>query len=280
MHMNRRTFLKGLAKATAGSGLVLLAAYEYSAHVELESLGLERVQIPIKNLPSGLDGLRIVQISDLHLYPYTQLELIQEAVTLANALQPDLIVLTGDYVLQRADAIFDLVPVLTSLNARYGVFTILGNHDLWTDERVVTAGLAEARLPLLRNEGLTLAIGKERLFLAGVDDGWSGQPDLQAALAKLPSDVSALLLAHEPDLADVFAPDGRVMLQLSGHSHGGQFRVPGLGAPFLPHLAKKYDQGLFRVGEMWLYTNRGIGVVLPFRINCPPEVTEITLVAR
>jgi uncharacterized protein len=211
---------------------------------------------------------------------YTQLELVQKAVTLANGLQPDLIVLTGDYVLESEESIFELAPALAALNARYGIFTVLGNHDLWTNAKTVRRGLQQAGLPVLINEGVSLSVGPAELYLAGLDDGWSGQPDLKPALAQLPPDTPAILLAHEPDLADTFALDGRISLQLSGHSHGGQVRLPGLGAPVLPYLGQKYDQGLYQVGSMWLYTNRGIGLgPAPIRFNCPPEITEITLVS-
>jgi predicted MPP superfamily phosphohydrolase len=159
-----------------------------------------------------------------------------------------------------------------------GIFTIFGNHDLWTNREAVQAGLAEAGLPLLYNEGISLSVGRGMLYLAGVDDGWSGQPDLEAALANRPKEALTILLAHEPDLADTFSLDGRVSLQLSGHSHGGQVRLPGLGALILPNMGKKYDQGLYKVNQTWLYTNRGIGLTLPIRLNCPPEITEITLV--
>jgi predicted MPP superfamily phosphohydrolase len=282
MKISRRGFLKAAGKLAVGGCVAAaggLAGYQYSLRIETEWLAIEKVQVPLKELKPALEGLKIVQLSDIHLHPFTQIGFVQKAVATANALQPDLMVVTGDYVLQSADSIFELAPVLTSLNARYGVFTILGNHDLWADAEVVRAGLREVGLPVLRNEGLALDIGGEAIYLAGVDDGWSGQPDLNVALVNRPADVPTILLAHEPDLADSFSLDGRVSLQLSGHSHGGQVRLPGIGAPLLPYLGRKYDQGLYKVNGMWLYTNRGIGVIgPPVRFNCRPEVTEMTLV--
>jgi predicted MPP superfamily phosphohydrolase len=279
MKMSRRTFLRTFGKAIAGSSIALAGGYVYSTRIEPGWLTIERVQIPIKKLRSGLEGFKIVQISDIHLHPYIQLEFVQKVVALANELQPDLIVLTGDYVLAAADSIFELAPSLAAFNARYGIFAVLGNHDLWTNAAVVRAGLEQAGIPVLVNDGVTLGIGQETLYLAGLDDGWDGRPDLKAALTRLPSDTPAILLAHEPDLADRVAMDGRISLQLSGHTHGGQIRLPGIGAPILPRLGKKYDQGLYNVGEMWVYTNRGVGMIgPPIRFNCPPEITEITLV--
>ncbi len=279
MKINRRNFLKSLSQAAIGSSIAIVGGYEYGKHVGAKRPVVERVQVPLKGLKPALEAFKIVQLSDFHLYPYTQLDLVKKVVTLANDLKADLIVLTGDYILQTANSIFELAPVLASLNARYGVFTVLGNHDLWAHAETVRAGLQQVGLPILHNEGLSLDVGRDMLYLAGVDDGWAGQPDLNAALAKLPANTPAILLAHEPDLADVFTLDGRVSLQLSGHSHGGQIRLPGIGAPILPYLGQKYDQGLFKVNESWVYTNRGIGVIdAPIRINCPPEITEITLV--
>ncbi len=184
-------------------------------------------------------------------------------------------------MLDEANSIFELAPVLARLNARYGVFSVLGNHDHWKGATVVRRGLEESGLAILNNSGLTLSKGQERLYLAGLDDGWVGRSNLSQALEKQPQGVPTILLMHEPDFADTFSADGRISLQLSAHIHGGQVRLPGIGAPFLPRHGRKYDQGLYRVQDMWLYTNRGIGVTNPpVRFNCRPEVTEIKLVAR
>ncbi|GAB4432002.1 MAG: hypothetical protein Kow0031_13290 [Anaerolineae bacterium] len=240
---------------------------------------VDRVQIPVKNLPAAIEGFTIAVMADFHLYPFTQLELIDRAVAMANALNPDVAVLLGDFVWHEVEAIFDLAPALAGLNPRHGIFTILGNHDIWTDVEVIKTGLAEARLPLLVNQGLSLPVGGSQLYLAGLDDGWSGQPDLPAALDGAPADAPVVLLYHEPDLANDTSLDGRVALQLSGHSHGGQVR-PLLRKPLItPYLSWDYDMGLYQVNDMWLYVNRGLGTTnVPVRINCPPEITEITLI--
>lgn len=277
--MKRRTFLKSLLGLVLGSSAAGAGGALYAYSVETAWLDIERLQLPVKNLGADLEGLKIVQLSDLHLYPHTQLDYIQDVVATARELQPDLVALTGDYVLANAEAIFDLAPALTAINPRYGFFAVLGNHDLWTNERIVQRGLEQAGIRLLKNEGLALGIGRDRLYIAGVDDGWSGRPDLTQAMAQHPGDAPTLLLAHEPDLADRFASDERVSIQLSGHTHGGQVRLPGYGALVLPRLGRKYDLGLYQVGAMWLYTNRGVGVIgPPIRLNCRPELTELTLV--
>lgn len=275
--MTRRRFLRLMAAmagvALSGGALVALADQSQEPVVEY-------LQLPIPGLGAGMDGFRLVQLSDFHLYPFTRLELIRRCVELANGLAADVIVLTGDYVWREVEAIADLAPVLAGLNARHGVFAIVGNHDHWTNVGRVVAGLRAAGLPVLQNAGVTLTQGGAALHLAGLDDGWSGHPDLKAALAGAPPEAPVVLLLHEPDLADRYAGYPRFVLQLSGHSHGGQVRLPGgHGALVLPHLGQRYDMGLYRVGPMWLYTNRGIGCIAePFRFNCAPEITAVTLV--
>ena len=252
----------------------------YSRLLEPRWLSVERVSLTLSNLPTAATGLKIVQMSDFHLHPYTQIDTIREAIAVVNDLRPDLVVLTGDFVLSRADAIFELAPVLAQVNPTHGIYACLGNHDLWTREQVVQQGLKAAGIEVLRNRGVPIGGAADWLYLAGLDDGWSGKPDLAQALSARRGDRPVILLAHEPDQADRIARDGRVALQLSGHSHGGQVRVPGIGALQLPYLGQKYDMGLYHIGDMRLYTNRGPGVIgPPVRFNCRPEITEITLTA-
>ncbi len=264
-----------------GSGAVV-GAYGYGSRIETEWLQTERVTIPVKHLGSSFEGFKIVHLSDFHLYPHTQIEFIERVVAISNSLKPDLIALTGDYVsghkARNSEAIFELAPVLSRLDAKHGVFTVLGNHDHMTSKQVVIAGLKESGLPVLINDGVTLSRGQQVLYLAGLDDGRRGHPDLSKALEKRPGHVPTILLFHEPDFADTYSSNGTISLQLSGHSHGGQIRLPGIGALALPRYGQKYDQGLYRVQDMWLYTTRGIGVTgPPIRLNCRPEITEITL---
>lgn len=278
MKMTRRSFLKTCGQIIAGGGLAVFGGYEYATRLEPEWLVVEHIQVPLRNLKPALEGFKIVHMSDIHLHPHTQIDFVQLAVAMTNDLNPDLIVLTGDYVLQGPDSIFELAPALASLNARHGLFTIFGNHDLWTNREIIHTGLKEARIPILNNRGISLNVGGELIYLAGIDDIWSGRPDMPAALEQAPPNTPIILLAHEPDFADTASLDGRIALQLSGHSHGGQVRLPGIGAPILPPLGRKYDQGLYKINDMWLYTTRGVGLGrIPIRINCPPEIAEITL---
>jgi len=258
-------------------GLAATTGYLYLKN-EADHPVVEHIQVPIKDLHSALDGFTIAVMADFHLYPLTQLELIIRAVQIANDLKPDLTVLLGDYVWRDVEAVYELAPVLAGLNAKYGVFSIVGNHDHWTNVNLITSSLREVGLPVLINQGIPLAVGAGSLHVAGLDDGWSGQPDIDLAMSNHKPGSPTILLLHEPDLADKVSVDKRMVLQLAGHSHGGQIRFPGVGAIILPYLAWKYDYGLYNVNDMWLYTNRGLGVTNePIRYNCPPEISSITL---
>jgi len=276
--MNRRTFLKALGGIALGAGFGSAMGVKYAFEIEPRWLAVESLSIPIAALPSALDGLRMVCLSDFHLYPYTQIDLIEDAVQITNKLSPDLVCLLGDYVFEDARSIQELAPVLAQLRAHAGIFAILGNHDLWTDAEVVRSGLRSSGISVLENEHVQLDLGDGTLILAGLEDGWSGSPNLERALTGVNPRLPVVLMMHEPDFADTLCLDSRVSLQLSGHSHGGQVRIPGLGAPFLPRYGEKYDQGLYNIKGMWLYTTRGVGVIgPPARFNCRPEITLMTL---
>ena len=266
------------AMAAVGTGVAVTSSY-LVRNDESQDIVVDRVQIPVKDLGPELEGFTIAVLADFHLYPFTKLDLINKAVEIANSLNPDLTVMLGDYVWHDVEAIWDLAPVLAGLNAQHGVYSIIGNHDIWTDVNIVTAGLTKSGLPILKNQGLPITVGNSSFYLAGLDDGWSGNPNLDAAMANWSEGMPTVLLLHEPDLADTYSKDERIVLQLSGHTHAGQIRFPGVGALILPYLGWKYDMGLYNVNNMWLYTNRGIGVTNePVRYNCPPEITEIKLV--
>ena len=279
MKMSRRRFLAMSGLAAMGT-MAVSAAY-FNANDESQDVVVEKVTIPIKNLHPSLEGFTIAQMADFHLRPFTKPSLIKKAVALCNSLSPDLVVLSGDYVWKDVDAIFELAPILSGLQGKHGVYATIGNHDIWTDIATIRQGFADVRIPILQNEGVMITEGTGSFFLAGLDDGWSGQPDLDETLMTAPANIPIISLMHEPDFADVYAKDGRVALQLSGHTHGGQIRFPRLGgALILPPHGMKYDMGLYQIGDMRLYTNRGIGVTNePVRYNCAPEITEITLVS-
>jgi len=204
---------------------------------------------------------------------------------MANVLGPELIVLTGDFVsvplvgneAVGAVAAEPCAQLLQHLQAPLGVWAVMGNHDAYTDPDRVTAALRAVRIPVLANQSVPIERDGARFWLAGVNDILGQKSDLDAALHNLPADEAVVLLAHEPDYADHVARYP-VDLQLSGHSHGGQVRVPFLPPLYLPDLARKYILGQYQIRGLTLYVNAGIGTVdVPVRMNCPPEITLLTM---
>jgi len=247
---------------------------------------LTRVEIPLARLPAAFDGFTIAQLSDFHYDPIFSAVPIRAAIEIVNGLHPDLVVLTGDFV--TASAFADIpdrnsaraaapcAQVLSGLRSRLGSLAVLGNHDVGTDPGFVTEVLQSHGIPVLRNRPQVLEQGGARLWFCGVDS-LEGQPRIDLGLRGIPSDEAVIVLVHEPDFADEAARHP-VDLQLSGHSHGGQIWLPGIGAPWLPRYARKYPRGQYRVGSLPLYTNIGLGTItVAVRLNCTPEVTLVTL---
>jgi uncharacterized protein len=281
--LTRRQFLASSALGAAGLAAIGAGALYH----DTTALKITRLQLPLRRLPSRFNGLRIVQLSDFHYDRYVDVRVITSAVRAANQLQPDLVVLTGDFVTQGPfsgqydpPSARDAEPcsqILSRLRSRLGIFAVLGNHDYYTDPNVVAEILRSRGFRVLRNQSFAVEENGARLWIAGVNDVVAGADDLELALRKIPASEAVVLLAHEPDFAD-WVPPGRVDLQLSGHSHGGQIVLPVIGPPYLPPLARKYPWGLRRLGPLTLYTNRGVGTItLPVRFNCPPEITLFTL---
>ena len=270
-----RRFLKRAALAAVG----LVGGAMWTLGVDPRQLVVRRVTARIPDLPAALDGFTIGQLSDLHAGRLVSEDCIRHAADVAMSLRPDLIALTGDYVWRGAENAETCARALSVLKAPYGVYGVLGNHDYWTgDVARVTRSLTDIGVTMLVNDSTRLEAGGTAWWLCGVDDVWSGKPDLETTLAGVPEQVFRLLLCHEPDYADTAAEHG-IPLQLSGHSHGGQVRLPLLGAPVLPYLGRKYPIGLQRAGASTLvYTNVGVGTTVPpVRLNCRPEVTHLTL---
>jgi predicted MPP superfamily phosphohydrolase len=278
--VTRRNFLKlggGLGLAT---GLTGFSGIFYSAGIEPNDISLEKKTIHLARLPARFDGFTIALLSDLHLYPFTTVELIEKAINLVNAAEPDLVALAGDFVYTSAGAAFELIPLLERLNPRRGVFGVLGNHDHRIGPKVVSEALVRGGVELLTNRGVEIQIGSDSIYLAGIDSFVSGVPRPFEAFSARRGDLCSVTVLHEPDPIAKLSDKLPIDLQLSGHSHGGQVRLPFLGPVVLPRLGEIYNLGLYQVGSAQVYTSRGIGMVgLPLRFNCPPEVTAITLSA-
>lgn len=205
---------------------------------------------------------------------------------MVNSLRPDLVVLLGDFVSvpsvgSHRKAAFAAEPcarLLRQITAPHGLCAVLGNHDHGTDPDFVTRALQAENIQVLSNQSQPIERDGARIWLAGVNDVLSGTADLSKTLRRVPTDEATILLAHEPDFADDVASQFPIDLQLSGHSHGGQVRLPLLPPLYLPALAQKYVLGTYHIGPLTLYTNAGLGTVgVPVRLNCPPEITLLTL---
>lgn len=253
--------------------------YSLVARLVGERLLLRRIGLRIRNLPAAFDGYRIVHLTDLHFGPAIAYRTVMSGILKARELAPDMIVITGDFVTNWVDD--RLLPdALSRLSAPDGVYGVLGNHDYYTDPAAIRRILADSGVSDLCNAHVPITRGDASLFLAGVDDVWKGQPDLQAALEGIPAGAPTVLLAHEPDFADIAATTGRVSLQLSGHAHGGSLRIPLIDVAVFSRFlryARKYPYGLYHNAHMWLYTSAGVGRGRLPRVNALPDVTEITL---
>ena len=279
--MSRRSFLLGGGiGVAAATGLTLLEAYQ-ARYVNPYQPQLENVSIPVPPEHAGLTGLRIGFITDTHVGPFiTPDDLARATQILANE-HPDLVLLGGDYVSESPRYITSAVEVLWELvrEAPLGGFAVLGNHDLSVSQRRVEEVLNTSGIPVLRNRSASIAYGNDTLWIAGIDETLLGDPLPEATIAQIPAGAAAIDLWNEPESAEEATAQG-AFLQLSGHSHGGQIRIPGVGPIGLPIGGKRHVMGLNDAAGMPIYTARGVGVYRPpLRFNCPPEVTIVTLVA-
>lgn len=245
-----------------------------------EDFDIVRISLPISGLDRSFDGYRIAHISDIHMGQWVTAERLNGIVDLVNREKPDLVAFTGDSVSYEVDEIAeDLSRGLARLRPKDAFVGVLGNHDHWMGARKVREILGQGKITDLNNAVHTIYRQGEMLHLAGVDDVMLKKDRLERVLHELPASGPAIMLAHEPDFADVSASSGRFCLQLSGHSHGGQIALPGIGTPV--RLFMKYPMGMYRVKDMIQYTNRGLGTnEFWLRINCPPEITVFTLQAE
>jgi len=309
--LSRRSFLTG------GAGLLVPALYgvtSYQLFASIDEVDVAaEVTVPMPHLPRSLDGMTIVQLSDLHAGPYIRRKEIEYWVSLANQLRPDLVVLTGDLIDRSLDSLPDLLEGLKGLRAPLGVVAVLGNHDLSSDRHsargellggeTIAQGMESLGIRTLRNEVMHVGSGPDRLAVLGMD--WITGGDRRASapgtrnfyryrpeesrrqLSLLTQQVApetpTLLLVHHPDTFAV-VPPFRVGLTLAGHTHGGGQVVffTWDGAPVgLTSSNFQYVSGLFQEDGCTLYVNRGLGYFgVPIRINCPPEISRFRLVRK
>ena len=256
----------------------------YSDFGEPGAFAVETVHLTLKRLPRVFSGFRIAQISDLHMGGWLNAQRLQHVVDLVLAQKPDVLVITGDFLKGRSftesteQGLADLIRILSPVTSLIPTFAVLGNHDYWTNPRAIRSMLRECGITDLTNTAFAVNRQGKKIYLCGVDDIRYGNVRLNDVIAKLEADSAAILLVHEPDFADESAATGKFDLQISGHTHGGQIVIPFWGPPVLPPSGRKYPSGLYKVGDMFQYTNRGVGTdTISTRINCPPEITVFEL---
>ena len=281
---SRRQFLQHTATAVATAPFV---AGSYGLLYGRVNLEVTRHRVRLGNLPKSFAGFRIVQLSDIHIGPFMSGEEIRKYVGIANALKPDLIVLTGDFVTFDPHTQFAVVDALSSLSAPCGVFGCLGNHDAWSGvEHSITKLFRQRGVRILRTEAVAIQIGNDSINLIGTDFQSHRQFGPSAPVVNLLANIAPLiapgrvniLLSHNPDTFDRAAELG-IDLSLAGHTHGGQVTLEYISPSVSPaRLITSYVRGWFKKGESQLYVNRGIGTIFsPIRFGSPPEITVYEL---
>jgi predicted MPP superfamily phosphohydrolase len=277
--MTRRSFLKKSGKMSLGLIAAGMMIGTYSFKVERFWYQIKEVQLKINNLPKAFEGWKIVQFSDVHLGFHYGVEDFQPVIKMINGLKPDVIFFTGDLIQIGNNEPEAAIPLLQSLKGiRGGKWAVIGNHDFYTKDKVIQV-FQNSHFKVLENSHDFIESNQQRLYIAGIDDMMYGNPNIKKAVKGLTEQDCVLLLAHEPDIADesIKYP---VSAQFSGHSHGGQVRIPFYGPIIRQELARHYSDGFYQVGEkkMPLYVNRGIGTTdLAIRFFCRPEITVFHL---
>lgn len=238
---------------------------------------ISETDIWLQRLSPWHEGLKIAHLTDIHHSLFTSLEDVQRAVHLSNRLRPDVVALTGDYVTLSPSYIWPVARALGKLRARLGVFAVLGNHDFQVDPQQITRALRAQHIRVLRNAHHALRAHSATLWLVGVDDlGW-GSDDFSTALRSIPVRDPKILLCHNP-LGIRRAAQHGIDLMLSGHTHGGQVRLPVVGSLYRSKLGERFVEGWNRLAGTQIYVSRGIGKVLvPIRVGCPPEIACLRL---
>ena len=274
----RRKFLQAGSFVSIGLVAAPITTFGYAAFNAKSKPVLNKVTLKMPGLPEGLRGLKIVQVSDLHVNQFIGRSHIERLTETISEEKPDIIVITGDFVSNSVKYIPVAGSGLKQLTAPYGVYGCLGNHDYYTGAKEVRKHMESIGINMLLNSSEEIEIRGEKLSIAGLDDLWVGKPDFDAALAATEKSDMVILLSHNPDTFPV-AANRNVNLTLSGHTHGGQVGVKLLGNHYsFVHLVTPYVMGEFSIGDSRLYVNRGIGTVgPPIRLNSTPEITIFRL---
>ena len=272
--MKRRRFLK----STLYSSAFALVGF-YPIFIERRKVLVNRYKIPIADLPPSFNGFTLAHLTDIHLGSFVSKSFVEEIVHNTNALRPDAIVCTGDYVLgnDTTEEIDSVWPIMSKLKAKYGVYSVLGNHDHHADFNRSLYWLEKSGQDI-RHKCKPIYKGKERIILGGSGDYWYDRLDIDKTFSCSDEKDCRILLSHNPDAIDTQF-DTPLSLVLSGHTHGGQVVIPFFGPPILPVKNKKYSSGLITTAKTKLFISKGVGCSgLPVRFNCYPEIAVLELV--
>lgn len=268
--LSRRKFIYG------AMGLCLADAFFIEPNISWTT----KTNLKVPHLPEALKGLRIVHLTDLHYKPDKDEGLLETVVEKVNEIEPDLIFLTGDFVDHDTSGIDPMLSLLSKLKTKHGIYACMGNHDGWTADGSYYKDLFEKNgINFLINENTKLSILGESLYIAATDYIWLGTPDPVATLKGIPTNAPLITMVHEPDYFDTMVKHHGQHLQLSGHTHGGQCRVPFIGyAPSKVKYGKKYIYGKYEQGESTLFVSRGLGTTkIRVRFSCLPEIALHTI---
>ena len=281
-----KSLLKRILLAFAAILAVLAAVAVYSFYIEPARLVVHPENLKIPHWSTKLDGFKIVAISDIHGgAKFITEEKIRQVVELANAQNPDLIVLLGDYVSQKSGKKSELkmpsetiAENLKGFRAKYGVYAIIGNHDWWYNERKVRIDFESAGIKVLENEVAAIQVGDETINLWGIEDYWKSARVPREPFDKIPEKKNIIVLTHNPD--SLLKSPGEISLMLAGHTHGGQFKFPIFGAIAFVN-DPRFTAGEATVDGKHVFVTTGVGTSGPaVRFRVPPEIAVLTLTAE
>lgn len=273
-----KRFVISIALVSAFFGAAIAV---YARWIEPARLRVVRVPVMLPRDQGDLNGMTIAFVTDTHIGPNTSTDRLDHVAERLEAIEPDLVLFGGDFICESPRYIAPAVDGFGRIarTGRLGAYAVMGNHDLSNIRERVQEPLEAQGISFLTNAAASVPFGTTTLWIVGLDDVLLGKPDAEAAYKNVPPGAPSICLWHEGDLAEKAAPFGS-FLQLSGHSHGGQVRFPGIGPIATPKLGRKYVRGLHRIDEMELYVSSGVGMYRPpVRLGCPPELTIVHLVA-
>ena len=254
------------------------AASAYATLIEPYTYLISQTDVFIKNLPERFENYRITQLTDIHHSRILSIDEVRRVVQLARQTNPDLFVLTGDYSTSYRRFIEPCAEALGSLSAPDGVWAVLGNHDHYTDPELTTRALEQQHIAVLNNQNTIISRGSDRLQLSGIDDWSWNASDWTKAFVGINKNIPTILLSHQPSVLEL-EQSRDVSLILSGHTHGGQIKLPWFGTPAsFATRDLRFAQGLFRHNNTQLYVSTGTGVIgLPIRFGVRPEIAVLRL---